>query len=129
MTEHEKRIEQIVDNLGCSIAEAEQLLLDDKEIDHNKRMPFDLSKEQEKEALKYANVREHKKPMVLNLPKKERKPDETKEGIIQALYDFLVNGGYDSPEIVNKSKLITFKVGDDTFKLDLIRQSKKKGKK
>lgn len=126
MTEHEKRIEQIVDNLGCSIAEAEQLLLDDKEIDRNKRMPFDLTKEQEKEALKYANVRERKKPMVLNLPKKERKPDETKEGTIKQLADFLKENGYAEVEITNKTKLIAFKIGEENFELNLVRKRPKK---
>lgn len=126
MTEHEKRIEQIVDNLGCSIAEAEQLLLDDKEIDRNKRMPFDLTKEQEKEALKYGHVRERKKPMVLNLPKKERKPDETKEGTIKQLADFLKENGYAEVEITNKTKLIAFKIGEENFELNLVRKRPKK---
>lgn len=126
MTDHEKRVEEMVDLLGCSIAEAEQILIDDKKIDKNEKVDFGLSKEEEKKALKYANVREHKKPMVLNLNKRERKADTTKEGVIQAIYDFLVENGYENVEILNKSKLIGFKIAEDNYEFNLIRKRKPK---
>jgi capsular exopolysaccharide synthesis family protein len=69
MTDYEKQIEHIVDSLGCSIAEAKQIIEDDSKIDKGQEVNFGLSKEEEKRALKLANVREHKKPMVLNLTK------------------------------------------------------------
>ena len=122
----EKRINELVDLLGCSIAEAKQIIADDKAIDKGERLPFDLSKEDEKKALKYANVKEHKKPMVLNLQKKERKADTTKEGVIQAVFDFLVENGYADVEITNKSKLIAFKIGEDNYEFNLIRKRKPK---
>ena len=120
------RVDEIVDLLGCSIKEAEQILRDDTAINKGERMSFDLSKEDEKKALKYANVKEHKKPMVLNLQKKERKADTTKEGVIQQIFDFLVENGYENVEILNKSKLISFKIGDDTYEFNLIRKRKPK---
>ena len=126
MTDHEKRVEEMVDLLGCSIVEAEQILIDDKKIDKNEKVDFGLSKEEEKKALKYANVREHKKPMVLNLNKRERKADTTKEGVIQAIYDFLVENGYENVEILNKSKLIGFKIAEDNYEFNLIRKRKPK---
>lgn len=126
MTDYEKRVDEIVDSLGCSIAEAEQILADDKKIDRGEAVDFGLSKEDEKKALKYANVREHKKPMVLNLTKRERKPDVTKEGIIEALFGFLTEKGYENVEITNKSKLIAFGFGEDTYELNLIRKRKPK---
>lgn len=126
MTDYEKRIDEIVDSLGCSIAEAEQILADDKKIDRGEAVDFGLSKEDEKKALKYANVREHKKPMVLNLTKRERKADVTKEGVIEALNGFLVEKGYENVEITNKSKLISFTLGEDTYELNLIRKRKPK---
>lgn len=52
---------------------------------------------------------------------KERKPDTEKEDFITKLADFLTKEGY-NPQIVNKSKLIEFKMGENTFKLDLIRK-------
>ena len=113
MTDHEKEVERIVDLLGCSIVEAEQVLADDKAIDKGQRMSFDLSKEEEKKALKLANVREHKKPAVYKWDTKERKADTTKEGVIQQIFEFLVANGYENVEILNKSKLIGFKIADD----------------
>ena len=120
------RVDEIVDLLGCSIKEAEQILKDDTAINKGERMSFDLSKEDEKKALKYANVKEHKKPMVLNLQKRERKADTTKEGVIQQIFDFLAENGYENCEILNKSKLISFKIGDDTYEFNLIRKRKPK---
>ena len=122
----QKKIDELVDLLGCSIAEAKQIIADDKAIDKGERLPFDLSKEDEKKALKYANVKEHKKPMVLNLQKKERKADTTKEGVIEKISQFLIENGYENVEITNKSKLIAFRIAEDDYELNLIRKRKKK---
>lgn len=81
----------------------------------------DLTAEQKAMAKKYRQG-ERKAPMVLNLPKKERKADTTKEGMIKQLYEFLVECGYENCEITNKSKLISFKMGADTYELDLKRK-------
>lgn len=126
MTDHEKRVEEIVDLLGCSIAEAEDILIADKKIDKNQEVDFGLSKEEEKKALKYANVKEHKKPAVYKFDQRERKADTTKEGVIQAVFDFLVANGYEEVEITNKSKLIAFKIGEDSYEFNLIRKRKPK---
>lgn len=124
-TENE-RIDEIVDLLGCSIAEAKQIIADDKAIDKGERMSFDLTPEQEKQAKKYANVREHKKPATYKWEKRERKADTTKEGVIEQISQFLTENGYESVEILNKSKLISFKIGEDTYELDLKRKRKPK---
>lgn len=126
MTDHEKRVEELINLLGCSIVEAEQIIADDKKIDKGEAVDFGLSKEEEKKALKYANVREHKKPMVLNLTKREKKADTTKEGVIQQVFEFLVANGYENVEILNKSKLIGFKIADDNYEFNLIRKRKPK---
>lgn len=126
MTDHEKRVEEIVDLLGCSIAEAEDILIADKKIDKNQEVDFGLSKEEEKKALKYANVKEHKKPAVYKFDQRERKADTTKEGVIQQIFDFLVANGYEEVEITNKSKLIAFKIGEDSYEFNLIRKRKPK---
>jgi hypothetical protein len=127
MTDKEwQRVDELVERLGCSIAEAKQIVEDDKKIDKGESVDFGLSKEDEKQALKYANVKDKKKPMVLNLQKRERKADTTKEGVIQAVYDFLVENDYEGCEITNKSKLIAFKIGEDSYELNLIRKRKPK---
>jgi hypothetical protein len=126
MTDYEKRVDELVESLGCSIFEAEQILADDKTIDKGGRTDFDLSKEDEKKALKYANVKTKKKPMIPNLQKREKKPDPTKEGVIQKIFEFLVENGYENCEILNKTKLIGFKIGEDNYEFNLIRKRKPK---
>lgn len=126
MTDHEKRVEELVNLLGCSLFEAEQIIADDKKIDKGQEVGFGLTKEQEKQALKYANVQEHKKPAVYKFDKRERKADTTKEGVIEQISQFLIENGYENVEITNKSKLIGFSIGEDNYELNLIRKRKKK---
>ena len=57
-----------------------------------------------------------------------KKEDPTKEGIIKALAEYLETLNATDIVIVNSGKLITFKVGTDNFKLDLIRQRPPKEK-
>ena len=126
MTDHEKRVEELIDLLGCSIVEAEKIIADDKKIDKGQEVDFGLTKEEEKKALKYANVREHKKPAVYKFDKRERKADTTKEGVIEQISQFLIENGYENVEITNKSKLIAFKIGEDNYEFNLIRKRKPK---
>ena len=126
MTDHEKRVEEIVNLLGCSIFEAEQVIADDKKIDKGQEVDFGLTKEQEKQALKYANVKEHKKPATYKFDKRERKADTTKEGVIEQIAQFLTENGYANVEITNKSKLIAFQIGEDNYEFNRIRKRKPK---
>lgn len=52
---------------------------------------------------------------------RERKPDLEKEDLIHKIADFLASQGL-SVDITNKSKIIEFTVGENHYKLDLIRQ-------
>lgn len=60
--------------------------------------------------------------------KRERKPDEEKEKLIEILASYLKNEGFDV-EITNKSKIIEFNVGENHYKLDLIKQRPPKNTK
>ena len=53
--------------------------------------------------------------------KRERKPDLEKEKIIEILANCLKNKGFEA-EITNKSKLIEFSVGENHYKLDLVKK-------
>lgn len=75
--------------LGLTEAEAKQVLEDDKKIDRGEKMPFDLTKEQEKETRKYRQA--DRKPFVPNLKQRERKPNEPKREIISRLNDCLID--------------------------------------
>lgn len=66
-------------------------------------------------------------------PKTQRervvKEDKVKEAIIQAVADLLPDLNAENVVIEKKGKLITFKVGADSFKFDLIRQRPPKDSK
>ena len=51
-----------------------------------------------------------------------KKDDPTKEGIIKAIAEMLPTLQAENIEVVNAGKLITFTIGKDKYKLDLIRQ-------
>ena len=50
------------------------------------------------------------------------KEDKVKEAIIQAVADMLPSLSAENVVVEKKGKLITFTVGEDKFKFDLIRQ-------
>ena len=122
----ENRITDLMTTLKCTRAEALDIIKTDKEIDQGKRVYFDLDPETEKMAKKMANVGTRKKPTVYDFSKRERKADTTKEGVIQQIYEFLTENGYSEVEILNKSKLIAFKIGSDSYEFDLKRKRKPK---
>ena len=66
------------------------------------------------------NARAESKPKT----QRERvvKEDKVKEAIIQAVADMLPSLNAENVVVEKKGKLITFKVGADSFKFDLIRQ-------
>ena len=119
MTDHEKRVDELVESLGCSIFEAEQILADDKTIDKGGRTEFDLSKEDEKKALKYANVKTKKKPMIPNLTKREKKPKPEKAQIVSTMIESLRAGGAERFEILNEEREFVFYQGETKYKVTL----------
>lgn len=59
--------------------------------------------------------------------KVERKADQTKDSLVERLADYLKTSGIANVQIVKIGKLIEFDIGNEHFKLDLIRQRKPKG--
>jgi len=57
--------------------------------------------------------------------KRERKPDEEKEKIIEILQNALENAGI-TAKVTNKSKIIEFSIENNHYKLDLIKKRPKK---
>ena len=90
--------------LGYSDAQIEEMIEDDKAVDRNEPLPWDMSKEEHKKAMKYANVDEHKKPTEKKAPTvynwntegKTKKENTTKVEIIAALANFLAEQHVDS---------------------------------
>lgn len=122
MTQFEKLIKQ-----GYTAQEAKELIAYDEEIDKMtsiKEINSDLSQEQQKAVKQMKNVDTHERT---KRERSERQEDTEKINLVKGLADFLEKDNQiEKVEIANKSKLILFQIGKNTYKLDLIRQRKPK---
>ena len=122
----DEELDKLVDQLDISLSEAIELWLTDNDLETNEEQE-ELDKKAKASRIT-ATIHEAK----AEKPKKERKvvrkEDSTKESIIKALAEKLEELATEV-KIENVGKLITFKLGEDTFKLDLIRQRKPKAGK
>lgn len=118
-------IDTLVDKLDLSIAEACELWLEDNDLQVNEEQEA-LDKKAKASRIT-ATIHEAKATKERKERKVVRKEDTTKENIIKALAERLEELATEV-KIENVGKLITFKLGEDSFKLDLIRQRKPKAK-
>lgn len=130
-----------------SDAQIEEMLEDDKETDRGVIHEWDLSPEDHKKAMKYANVDEHKKPTkkpaeptttaerkaptVYNWSTegKKRKENPTKAAIISEIATFLKEMSENACEnvvITNKERQISFTCGENTYEFTLVQKRKPK---
>lgn len=122
----DNELDKLVDKLNLSLAEAIELWLEDNDFQVNEEQE-ELDKKAKKERIT-ATIHEAKADKPRKERKVVRKEDSTKENIIKALTERLEELATEV-KIENVGKLITFKLGDDSFKLDLIRQRKPKAGK
>lgn len=118
----DKDLKRIMDGLDLDEESAIEIWLEDEGyLDNDEQNELDKRAKDSKitQTIHGARAETTKKRVVV------RKEDKTKEGIISALAETLKELA-DEVEIVNVGKLITFKLGEDSFKLDLIRQRKPK---
>lgn len=136
MSKEKERQIAAMRKLGYSDAQIEEMLEDDKAVDRGEPLPWDMSKEEHKKAMKYANADEHKKPVEKKAPtvynwdtsEKPKKQNTTKEGLVSALADFLTNTeelGCVDVVITNKQGKVSFKIGDTDFTFSLTQHRKK----
>lgn len=131
--------------LKYSDEQIEEMIEDDKATDKGVIHEWDLSPEEHKKAMKYANVDEHKKPTKKvaepkaepkkaptvynwNTEGKKRAENITKVELIAVLAQFLTENtelGCENVEIVNKQGKISFNVGEDSFSFSLTQHRKK----
>lgn len=112
-------IEKSMKNLGLSKDEAIEMYLEDEGyLDNAEQNELDAKAKAVKVNV---GARADAKPRKTA----ERKPDEVKEDLIKNLAEYLENVA-DNVVIVNKSKIIQFNLGEDTYKIDLIRTRKPK---
>lgn len=140
--ENDKRVIQMR-KMGYSDAQIEEMLEDDKAVDRGEIMEWDLTPEEHKKAMKYANADEHKKaapqpaettkkqPTVYNWSTegKKRKENKPKQQIIDAIFQFLAQNAELSPQnvqILNKERQISFDFADEKFEITLTQKRKPK---
>ena len=126
---------------GMTDEEIQQLLADDKAVDRGEVMEWDLSPEEHKKAMKYANSDEKKKKTAdsgekkgkttynLDATGKKKKENPTKANIIALLATILTENddfSAENVEITNKERQIAFTVGENAFELTLVQKRKPK---
>lgn len=128
MTDKENaRIEHIMKALKCTREEAIDVIETDKIIDKGGRTQYDLTKEQEKVAMKISAVNDRRaKDQENNKRGKVRAENVTKSDIIAKLAEFLTENGKENVKITNKERQIAFSVGENDFELTLVQKRKKK---
>lgn len=113
--------------LGMTDKEIAEMYEDDADVDKGIEMPWDLSVEEHKKAMKTANADEHKKP--ITPVKRERKSNPTKAGIIAEIATFLTENSEfatENVQITNKERMIAFQIGDEKYEITLIQKRKPK---
>ena len=119
--------ELLMQKLGCSEAEALQIIEDDKKIDKGEKL-FELTAEQKKVA-KQATSTGTKKHTAYKFDKKSRKENPIKQQIIEEIFKFICENAEfsaESVEILNKERQIAFKVGENDYELTLVQKRKAK---
>lgn len=117
------RVEMLMKKLGCTEEEALDLIAYDKAVDKGQKTQYDLTDEQKKveKAMKNSDVHAKTEQKVT-----KTKENPKKEGIIAGLAEFLADFGAETVEITNKTREITFKIGEDAYKLALTATRKPK---
>lgn len=115
--------------LGCTEEEALDIIETDKIIDKGGRTKYDLSKEEEKEALKISRINERKAKSEDNKRGKVRAENPTKSGIIAEIAEFLKEScslACENVEITNKERQIAFSIGENNYEFTLVQKRKPK---
>ena len=119
----DSEIENLVKGLNISTEQAIRIWLEDEGyLDNEEQNSLD---KKAKESKITATVHQAKSDNRKERKPRERKPDEEKEKIISNLAKFLENST-ENVKITNISKIIEFDIGENHYKLDLVRQRKPK---
>lgn len=116
----DNEIEYNMKTLELSKEEAIDLWLEDNDYQVNEELE-ELDSKAKKVKI------DHQASAIDKTEKKDRKPrtvkvSDTKQVVFANIHNFLVETYGENVEIVKENKLLTLKVGDKTFKVDLIEQ-------
>ena len=121
-------IQNAMKNLSIDEDEAIQLWLEDNDYEVNEeQMALDAKAKANVKVANIVKARAAEPSKKKTQRERVKKEDPTKEGVIAALAMALPElANAENVTIVNAGKLITFTIGEDTYKLDLVRQRKAK---
>ena len=114
----EERILQIMKTLDLTREEALELLADDNKIDHDEKMPFDLTKEQEKNAKKMRSTGQRAVDAYGKVRTRQRKEDFDKRFLIEVIRKALSDSKCEV-EVTNIEREIILQCNDRKFKIVL----------
>lgn len=123
---------RIMKTLNLTSEEADEMLAYDKMVDRtNGGLEYDLTKEQQKQAIKDAHkgqdrTKKSTGPTVYKFNQRERKVNLPKQEIISKLNDFLLELGMENVTITNKERQLAFSSNGENFELTLVQKRKKK---
>ena len=121
----EQEIQKMMKLLDISEEEAREIVEADRKIDKGEKL-FELTEEQKKVEKKMKNS-QRAVDAYGKARTRERKENPQKRMIIQLIAETLRNCGECSNiNIENIEKIITFSIGEDNFKIDLIKSRKPK---
>jgi hypothetical protein len=121
----QSQIKNLMDLLDCTEDEAKDILIQDKIIDKGGKTSFDLDKETEKVAAKFAHAGTRKKT-VYKWDTRKRKENPIKRQIIAEIFDFFNKNPYENVKISNIERQIAFSIGENSFELTLVQKRKPK---
>lgn len=122
--EIEKEIQKQMKVLKLSRKEAEELVMEDMEIDHMtmKEIQSDLTADQKKAIKSHTKTTTGEKKATTT---RERKKDEEKLDLIQKIFDF-ISKNTKNAEIIKPEREISFTIGENEYSLTLTKHRKAK---
>lgn len=124
----DKELENNMKILKLSLPEAIKVWLEDNEYEINEEQAALTQKAKDNKIT--ATIHQAKKEYTKKTQKERvQKQDLTKEGIIKAIAEMLPSVGATEVKVENVGKLITFQLGADNFKIDLVRKRPPKADK
>ena len=108
-----------MDLLDCDEETAKSIIEDDKRIDKGEKL-FELTSEQKAVEKQCRQAPHEKKPFVPNLPTKQRKTDDTKQGLIELLAETIKGQpSCNNIEVTNQERQIDFEWGGRKLRIVL----------
>lgn len=111
-------IDTIIDTLGCSLAEAEQMAAEDAVIDNGGRLDWEMSEKDERRIREENAVRVSRKSRAKETAPRKRQPNLVKQNIVNTLYQALLALD-ENAQITNPERSISISIGDFEFGIDV----------